>query len=143
MADWTDLTRGIVLPRHCDHYGHMNVRFYAHFFDDAGFHLLNVAGITLAELRERGLGTVVANISIDFVHEITAGQLTLIRGAFTRLGGKSFHHELRLYEADGMTHCATQRSVEVFFDTGARKAVSIPGDLRDQITPLVIEADGT
>ena len=141
MADgWTPLTRGVVLPAHCDHYGHMNVRYYAHFFDDAGFQMLNLAGIAMEELGERGLGTVVANISIDFHHEIRAGQLTLVDGAFTRLGGKSFSHQLRLFEADTMTHCATQRSVEVFFDTEARAAVPIPDDLRDRISPLVIDA---
>ena len=142
MAEWMDITRGIVLPRHCDHYGHMNVRYYAEFFDNAGFHMLNLAGISLDELKERGLGTVAANLSIDFLHEIRAGQLTLIRGAFTRLGNKSFAHELRLFSADDMVHSATQRTVEVFFDLTARASVSAPEDLRGRIEALVIEPEG-
>ncbi len=140
MADWVEISRGIVLPQQCDHYGHMNVRFYAHVFDDAGFHMLNLAGIKMEDLAARGFGTVIAKISIDFLHEIKAGQLTLVTGAITRVGTKSFDHELRLFEADSMTHCATQRSVEVCFDTTARKAVALPNDLKAKLTAMVVPA---
>ena len=43
MEKWFDLYRSIVMPAHCDVYGHLNVRQYAAFFDDAGCH---VAAIT-------------------------------------------------------------------------------------------------
>lgn len=138
MADWADMYRTVVLPRYCDHYGHMNVRQYAAFFDDAGWQMLTIAGISLADLRARGLGTVVATLTIDFHHEILAGQLALVRGAITHVGGKSFTHELRLYEVDSMTHCATQRSVEVCFDTEARKAVPFPDDIRAKFEAAVV-----
>ena len=55
----------------------------------------------------------------------------------TRVGTKSFGHELRLYEADSMTHCATQKSVEVCFDTRARKGVALPADLRAKLTAIL------
>lgn len=134
--NWFELSRTIVLPLHCDAYGHMNVRNYAAFFDDAGWHILGRAGISLAEVRRRGLGTVVATLTIDFHHEITAGQLALVKGAVTRVGTKSFGYELRLYEADSMTHCATQKVVEVCFDTKARKGVPLPDDLKRKLEAL-------
>ncbi|MFN2645985.1 MAG: acyl-CoA thioesterase [Burkholderiales bacterium] len=136
---WFDLSRTIVMPAHCDVYGHMNVRHYAACFDDAGWHIPRMAGFSLEEFRARGLGTVVATLSIDFHHEIRAGQLILVRGAVTRVGTKSFRHEMRLYEADSMTHCATQKTVEVCFDTAARQGVAFPQDIREKlaaITPL-------
>ena len=37
MYEWRETYRGIVFPAHCDHLGHMNARFYADPFDDAGF----------------------------------------------------------------------------------------------------------
>ncbi len=134
---WFDLTRTVVLPAHCDGYGHMNVRHYAGFFDDAGWHMLAMAGISLSEVKARGLGTVMASLTIEFHHEITSGQLALVRGAVTRVGTKSFGHELRLYEADSMTHCATQKSVEVCFDTRARKGVPLPDDLRVKLQTIL------
>jgi acyl-CoA thioester hydrolase len=130
---WFDLSRTVVLPLHCDGYGHMNVRNYAAFFDDAGWHLPSMAGLKLAEIRARGLGTVMATLTIEFHHEIRAGELVLIKGAITRVGTKSFSHEMRLYEADAMTHCATQKSVEVCFDTAKREGVALPEDLREKL----------
>jgi len=136
MEKWFDLTRSVVMPALCDIYGHLNVRHYAAFFDDAGWHLPAMAGLSLDEIRARGLGTVVATLTIDFHHEIRAGQLVLIRGAVTRVGTKSFAHELRLYEADSMTHCATQKTVEVCFDTAKRAAAPLPEDLRAKLASL-------
>ena len=133
---WFDLSRTIVLPAHCDSYGHMNVRHYAAFFDDAGWHMLAMAGISLAGVRRRGLGTVMATLTIAFHHEITAGQLALVRGAVTKVGTKSFSYELRLYESDSMTHCATENAVEVCFDTQARKGVALPEDLKAKLTAI-------
>lgn len=130
---WHELTRGIVMPSSCDAYGHMNVRHYAAFFDDAGWHMLGRAGVSLTELKAQGLGSVVATLTIDFVHELTAGQLTLVTGAFTRVGEKSFSYEMRLYDSDTMTHCATQRTVEVCFDTAARTSTPLPDDVRKKI----------
>jgi acyl-CoA thioester hydrolase len=132
-VNWFDLSRTVVLPAHCDQYGHMNVRHYAAFFDDAGWHLLGRAGISLTDLRGRGLGSVVATLTIDFHHELTAGQLVTITGAFTRVGTKSVTSEMKLYEADSMTHCATQKTTEVCFDTRLRKSAAWPDDVRAKL----------
>jgi acyl-CoA thioester hydrolase len=136
MDKWFDLYRGIVMPAHCDVYGHMNVRYYAALFDEAGWHIPAMAGLKLEEIQARGLGTVVATLTIDFHHEIRSGQLVLVRGAITRVGTKSFNHEMRLYAADSMTHCATQKTVEVCFDTRARKGVPLPEDMRGRLAAL-------
>jgi acyl-CoA thioester hydrolase len=129
-ANWFELYRTIVMPAHCDVYGHMNVRHYAAIFDEAGWQILTKAGVSLTDLRSRGLGTVVATLTIDFLHELTAGQLVLVTGALTKAGQKSFSYEMRLYEADSMTHCATQKTVEVCFDTTRRASAPLPDDIR-------------
>jgi acyl-CoA thioester hydrolase len=134
---WHELTRGVVMPAHCDVFGHMNVRHYAAFFDDAGWHMFGRIGVSLAELRKAGLGSVVATMTIDFHHELTAGQLTLVTGAFTRAGDKSFSYDMRLYESDSMTHCATQKTVEVCFDTAARRSAAFPEEVRAKIRQAV------
>jgi acyl-CoA thioester hydrolase len=138
MEKWFDLYRAIVMPAQCDIYGHMNVRHYAACFDDAGWHFPKMAGLSLEEIRARGLGTVVATLSIEFHHEIRAGQLVLIQGALMRVGTKSFSHEMRLYEADSMTHCATQKTVEVCFDTQARKGVALPADIKAKLHKICV-----
>ena len=136
MEKWFELYRSIVMPAQCDLYGHMNVRHYASLFDDAGWHILSRAGISLTDLRERGLGSVVASLTIDFHHEMKAGNLVLIQGNFTRVGGKSFAYEMRMYETDSMTHCATQKTVEVCFDTQKRASADFPGDIRAKLLAM-------
>ena len=138
MEKWFELTNGIVMPAQCDIYGHMNVRYYAALFDEAGWHVPSFAGLSLAQIQSRGLGTVVATLTIDFLHEIRAGQLVLIKGAVTRVGTKSFNHEMRLYASDTMTHCATQKTVEVCFDTKARKGVALPDDVRSKLSSIAV-----
>ena len=135
---WFDLYRGIVMPAHCDIYGHLNVRQYAAFFDDAGWHFPRMAGLSLEEIRARGLGTVVATLTIDFHQEIRAGQLLLIRGAVTRVGTEELRARDAPLEADAMTHCATQKTVEVCFDTQARKGVALPEDVRSKLQAICI-----
>lgn len=134
---WHELHRSIVMPAQCDVYGHMNVRHYAACFDDAGWQMLARAGVALADLHARGLGSVVATLTIDFHHELKAGQLILVTGAFTRVGSKSFSYEMRLYESDSMTHCATQKTVEVCFDTTARRSAPLPADVQAKLAQQV------
>lgn len=136
MEKWFDLYRSIVMPAHCDVYGHLNVRNYAAFFDDAGWHIPGMAGLKLSEIQAKGLGTVMASLSIDFLHEVRLGQLVLIKGAVIRVGTKSFSHEMRLYEADSMRHCATQKSTEVCFDTKKREGVALPEDMSAKLRAI-------
>ena len=138
---WHELHRSVVMPSQCDVYGHMNVRHYAACFDDAGWHMLSRAGVSLSELRSRGLGSVVATLTIDFHHELTAGQLILVTGALTRVSAKSFNYEMRLFESDSMTHCATQKTVEVCFDTTARRSTPLPEDVRSKLVQQVSHPD--
>ncbi len=140
IPDWPNsfvTYRCIVLPQHCDHYGHLNVRFYANFFDDGGFQMWGHAGIKQSDLIKDGMGAVVANISIDFVNEITAGFPVVIKGAWTKIGTKSVAHEQRMYNADTGVHCASQTTVEVFFDMQKRQSAPMPEDIRAKIEPLV------
>lgn len=135
---WPELYRSVVMPAHCDHYGHMNVRQYAAFFDDAGWQLFPVLGVSLTDLRARGLASVVATMTIDFHHEIVAGQLILVTGAITRVGGKSHSYELRMFEVDAMKHCATQKATEVCFDTKLRKSAPWPEEIRSTLLKAVV-----
>jgi len=38
-----------------------------------------------------------------------------------------------------MTHCATQKTVEVCFDIATRKSVPLPDDIRTKLTAMVAD----
>lgn len=141
MSDWMEAHRGVVFPWLCDHIGHMNVRWYAHCFDDAGFHLWLRIGLSHATLRNRGIATVIARTETDFKHELNAGELLVVESAFTRLGTKSLVCSHRLKNAETGVLCATQSAVEVFFDLKTRAAIPIPPDLRAKLEAVLVPAE--
>ncbi len=139
--DWRELTRGVVHPWHHDQFGHMNVRWYAHFFDDAVFHLWSEFGIGLQTLeRDFGVHSVTARATTDFVKELTAGDLVRIEGGVARLGTKSVTFAMRMRHVDTGEIHATYNIVEVLFDPKTRASAPIPAPLREALSAFVVDA---
>lgn len=134
MARKIDLTRGVVHPWHHDHFGHMNVRHYAPFFDDASYHLWTCLGLPYsAMLKDHGIHCVTAQATTNFLKELTAGDLIRIDGEVVRVGTKSVTFRLAMHHADtGETH-ATYDLVEVFFDPKTRRSTAMPEAVRQSL----------
>src|SRR5688572_11630590 len=129
MAGWVETARGVAFPWLCDHFGHLSARNYLNWFDDGGFHIWTILGVPHSELRTRGIAIVVARFTINYVHELKAGDLLLVKGAFTKVGSKSITHLQRMTNADTGELAATMESVEVFFDPKTRKSTPMPDDV--------------
>lgn len=141
MGNWKETYRGVVFPWHCDQFGHMNVRWYGHFFDDAAFQIWTVLGNGFKKMEDDGVHTVIAKSSIEFIHELRAGDLFVIETGFIKCGTKSCTHLQRLTNADtGILH-AVQETVEVFFDGETRKSVPIPGPVRPLIKGCMVSSE--
>lgn len=138
MGQWMETHRTVVFPALCDHLGHMNVRYYAHAFDDASFHAWARIGITFKAMHAAGAVTVVAHTETDFVLEITTGSLIKVESAFVKLGTKSTTYRQRLVDAENGALYANQRVVEVFFDLETRKSVAMPAGFREKIEAALI-----
>ena len=143
MSDgWQVISRGVVHPWHHDQFGHMNVRWYAHFFDDATFHLYAMAGMSLQTLQEaHGVHTVSASATTSFIKELKAGDLVAIEGGISRIGGKSVTLTMRMRHADTGELHATYDLVEVFFEPEARKSTAIPPAVREQLERHVVSLE--
>ncbi len=138
---WREVFRGVVHPWHHDQFGHMNVRWYGHLFDDAVFHLYAEAGIGAAAMEaEHGIHTVSANASTNFIKELKAGDLVRIEGGVSRIGTKSVTITLRMRHVDtGAVH-ATYDLVEVGFDPKTRQAAALPQAIRDRLQAFSVES---
>lgn len=130
MPGYFETTRSVVFPWHCDHYGHLNARWYVHHFDDSAFHIWTMAGCPQARNRAGGVDTVVARYTVNYLREMQAGQLLVVRCAFTRLGNRSVTHLHRMFDADHGTLHASLECVEVFFDPGTRSSTPMPEPVR-------------
>ncbi|MFW5834550.1 MAG: acyl-CoA thioesterase [Pseudomonadota bacterium] len=126
-----ELLRGVVHPPHHDHFGHMNVRFYGHFFDDAAYHMWTLLGLPYSRMiPEHGVHTVAGRSTTNYIRELTAGDLIVIDGAVTRIGTKSTTFHLRMHHADTNMLQATYDVVEVFFDPKTRRSAAMPPEVR-------------
>jgi acyl-CoA thioester hydrolase len=139
MGAWLELLRGVVHPWHHDHFGHMNVRHYAPFFDDATYHLWTRLGLPYSGMiAEHGVHTVSAQATTRFIRELKAGDLIVIDGAVTRIGNKSASFRLRMQHADtGHLH-ATYDLVEVFFNPETRASAPMPDAVRKKLAPQLV-----
>lgn len=132
--------RAVVHPWHHDHYGHMNVRHYAPFFDDAVYHFWTLAGTPSATmLNDHGVHTVSAKATTTFIKELVAGDLIRIDGAITRLGTKSATLEFRMFHADTGVQHAAYEVVEVLFDPTTRSSAPIPSSLHSILSQHLVE----
>ncbi len=137
-----EVGRPVIHPWHCDQFGHMNVRWYAHFFDDANFSLWHATRLDLRALQQLGLHTVVAETRTRFVLECLAGEGYVITGAFTHLGTKSVYSHFQMHHlTTGELH-AEQDVFEVFFDAETRGSVAVPDSVRKVLEPLVVARTG-
>jgi acyl-CoA thioester hydrolase len=141
MAEIRSVATGVVHPWHHDHFGHMNVRHYAPFFDDAIYHFWTRLGAPYSEMLEQfGVHTVTARATTNFIKELTAGDLVVIDAAVTRIGGKSATFLLSMRHADTGELHATYEVAEVFFDPKTRRSTAIPAALREILEKAVPEA---
>ncbi len=133
------LSRGMVHNWHLDHFGHMNARWYLHFFDDAAFLALSRYGLDVNQLMtEHGVHTVSGRGVLSFIKELKVGDLVAIEGAMTRVGNKSITLEFdMIHDTTGETH-ARYELTEVFFDPGTRKSAVIPDPVRDKLNKFVV-----
>jgi len=138
---WKETGRGVVFPWHCDQFGHMNVRWYAHLFDDAAFGLWSVHGIGLRTMEARGFHTVVVRATTEFRREIAAGEMYVVESGFARVGTKSVTYAQQMLNADTGTLHATQDGVEVMFDPKTRGSLTIPDDIRAIVEANLVDLE--
>ena len=140
MTERLELLRGVVHPWHHDHFGHMNVRHYAPFFDDATYHMWTLLGLPYSTMiPDHGVHTVSAEAKTRFLKELKAGDLIVVDGAVTRIGTRSCAFHLRMRHADTGALHATYDLVEVFFDPSARASAPMPQAVRDRLSAHLVE----
>ena len=137
---WRETLRGMIFPCHCDHMGHVNNRWYGHFFDDASMSLWSGVGLSEAGLRAQfDTSVVIARNEFDYLHELLNGQQFVVMSTFVKIGRKSLSFESRLFHNDTGTLCVVNVSVAVFFDFEARQSAPMPASVRKRLEPLVVQ----
>ena len=139
MQHRLELLRGVIHPWHHDHFGHMNVRHYAPFFDDACYHMWTRLGLPYRDMQEQyGVHTVSAQATTRFIQELQAGDLIVIDGEVSKIGTRSCAFHLRMCNADTGAEHASYEVVEVFFDPATRRSTAMPDAIRARLNEWLV-----
>lgn len=137
MNEFALTYRGTVYPWQCDHMGHMNSMWYVGKFDEASWQFLAGLGLTRSLFREHGVGMVAVEQHIEYKRELHAGDIVSIRSAIVEVTDKALRivHEMRNDETGELT--AKTTIVGVHIDSRARKARSLPADVRARALMMI------
>lgn len=133
--------RGTVYPWQCDHMGHMNVMWYVGKFDEATWQLMAKLGLSPSRLKSEGLGMVAVEQQIAYKRELYPGDVITIRSSVQEIKDKSirFTHEMTNDETGELA--ASTVLVGVCIDLAARRAASLPADVRASAAGIVDGGD--
>ncbi len=125
---------------HCDFYGHVNNARFLEFMEEARWALLE-SSLDLEFWKERGLGFLVAAITINYRRPADLGMDIEIRSGIKKLGGKSGIIGQEFIDQKTGKTIADADVTFVVFNMATGKAVALEGEIRKAFD--VAENDGT
>jgi len=134
MTALIETMRAVAHPWLCDGMGHLTTRNYTAVFDDASYHLFAACGY-LPEAGKR-LGWADVSVTADYLAEVRAMELLIVRSAVVKLGSKSVTSTHEMSSLNTGKPCARVTAVTVQFDTEARQAVPLDSRFRDAAAAL-------
>ena len=108
-----------VIPEWIDYNGHMNVAYYIKAFEIGIDSYKAVVGMTLDYIERTGRSTVALESHVTYQQEAHLGERLRIETRILACDGKRVHVYQEIYR-DG-TLLATQETLAISFDTGARR----------------------
>jgi acyl-CoA thioester hydrolase len=135
--DMAEITlKAVAHPWLCDTMGHMNVRHYTAFFDDAAFHFVASIGNGLSQTFPPELGWADVRHVVEFKEEVKAGELLTITSHVKKVGRTSLTFGHVMSDQSGTVH-ATMEVVTVLFDLNLRQAAVLPANFREAAGLLI------
>ena len=122
--------KGAVMTWECDSNGHMNVMYYVNKFELAGRNF-NI-GLGLTDFGHKSnIGMVVLEQNIKYLKEVFEDDLLFMRSHLIDLGNKTFTIFHEMYNTRTNDIVSSMRVVCVLFDKKERKALALPGNIKD------------
>jgi acyl-CoA thioesterase FadM len=122
----------------------MNVSRYLQACSDGMFSLQSGLGLTRTDMATgRRLSFAVVHLESDFLAELMAGDVIVLRSEVREIGTKSATFFHRLYRAEDMTLAFETLFKAVCLNLVTRRAAPIPDDVRAGLTSLMEDAHAT
>ncbi len=119
-----------VYPQHCDMMGHLTVKEYVGFFDQAAWMFFDAIGYRSDWRESRSLGWADIRHTMNYKSELRLGESAYIESTVTAIGIKSLTGCHVLRRTADETPCATLEAITVQFDLSLRAAVPLDPAIR-------------
>jgi len=116
-----------------DENGHMNVRWYAAVFDEAGDILHARLGLTTDFDKAHGTGTMDLENHFNYLHEVRAGDRLAIFSRLVAHSAKRIHYLMFMVDETRGSLSAIFECINAFADLTLRKTAPFPPEIATKI----------
>ena len=116
-----------------DENGHMNVRWYAAIFDEAGDALHARLGLTPEFHKAYGTGTMDLENHFNYLHEVRVGDRLAIFSRLVAHSAKCIHYLMFMVDETSGTLSAIFECINAFADLKVRKTAPFPPEIATKI----------
>lgn len=113
-----------------DFLGHVNNTKYLDYMQWGREDWYMQAGMTFDNMLDQNIGTVIANINIDYLSACYMGETILIETKPVEVGNTSFKMHQDIFKKDSRQKVIEAEVTVVFIDMDTEKSTPIPAELR-------------
>ena len=134
-----ETARGTVHEWQRDHMGHINVRAYMEFFEEACWQFYAMLGLTASKLRSGEVHLAAVQQNIGYRKELYPGDTIAVRSGVLELREKVLRFRHELYNTENGEVASTCEFTVVCLDPQARKSRPFPAECAVRARGLTIE----
>jgi acyl-CoA thioester hydrolase len=134
--------RALVPGRWADTNNHVNVRWYAVLYDDAGDVLHDLHGLTLASHRERNSGTMDLEHHTHFVGEVLVEEIVAIYVRALAVNAKRLHYLMFMVNETQGRVASIFECINAFVDLNTRKTAAWPPETQRLMEEMIVAHAG-
>lgn len=131
------LTHHTVTEAHLDAMGHMNVRWYLAFFDDAAWKLFESFGMTYEYYQENQAGGFALQHIIRYLAEVRLGETVAIHGRIITRTEKRVQFMYFMVNETTNTLAATLEGVGAHADMTIRRTAPYPPQIAEVLDKII------
>ena len=114
-----------------DFLGHVNNTKYLDYMQWGREEWYMQAGMTFDKMLEQNIGTVIANVNIDYLNACYMGEILVIETEPVKVGNTSFTMRQDILKKDSGQEVSKAKVTVVFIDMDTEKSTPIPAELKD------------
>ncbi|MBX3676080.1 MAG: acyl-CoA thioesterase [Rhodocyclaceae bacterium] len=134
-----ETARGTVHEWQRDHMGHINVRAYLDFFEQAAWQTYAALGLTASLLRSGAVHLAAVQQNVSYQKELYPGDTIAVRTGVLELREKVVRFLHELYNTETGEVASTCEFTVVCLDPQARKSQAFPAVVAERARSMMIE----